>query len=48
MLRDGLEEWSRGQQLLPAALTDAEVVRSAGARLVELDVLAAATDRLTA
>ena len=48
VLRDDLEEWSRGQQLLSAALTDAEVVRSAGARLVDLDVLAAATDRLTA
>jgi hypothetical protein len=46
VLRDDLEEWSRGQALLQAALCDELSVRAAAARQLELDLLALRTEQL--
>ena len=47
VLRDDLEEWSRGQELLLAMLVDDDTVRAAGERQLELELLAVLTARLT-
>ena len=46
VLRDDLEEWSRGQALLQAALCDEASVRAASARQLELELLALRTGQL--
>jgi hypothetical protein len=47
VLRDDLEEWARGQVLLASMLGDPDAVRAAGARQLELDLLAVGTGQLT-
>jgi hypothetical protein len=47
VLRDDLEEWSRGQSLLVAIVVDEAAVHAAAARQLELDLLAARTDLLS-
>jgi hypothetical protein len=47
VVRDDVEEWCRGDAELRAALVDDDAVRAAGARQVELDLLAAASAGLT-
>lgn len=47
VVRDDLEEWARGHEVLSGALVTAEDVRDAGDRQVALDLLVLATDHLT-
>ena len=47
VLRDDLEEWGRAQVLLASMLGDPDAVRAAGARQLELELLAVGTGQLT-
>jgi hypothetical protein len=47
VLRDDLEEWSRGQSLLASVLVDETAVQAAAARQLELELLALRTAQLT-
>lgn len=47
VLRDDLEEWSRGQALLASVLVDETAVHAAAARQLELELLALRTAQLT-